>query len=255
LIDERTWVVTTQLANSDDFFKRVEAELGFDGNESLDGSIGDGGKSQKTAIKISADAKASLASALNDPNNASAKSKCTNFSSLTGNSTNCSVNRKQFVIAHKSCTLALTTEKKHLAPLKQENKEMIWRLQELESMFAASSHVSKPSRTPPFPAPCQSIRIAGNLTVDTVGGNNSGSTKDDVGVNCTIKFVCVDDSGADGTLGAEHKDNSKSKYHDNHDIHLHPTTNAPVTSTPHNPSKTSPPATGAGGRHALDGDN
>jgi hypothetical protein len=121
-------------------------------------------------------------------------------------------------------------------------------------MFAASSHVSKPSRTPPVPASCWSIRIAGVPTVNTVGGNNSGSTKDDVGINCTIKFVCVDDSGADNTSGAEHKDDGKSKDPDNHDIPLHPATNAPVTSTPCNPSKTSPPATGAGGGHAVDGD-
>jgi hypothetical protein len=91
--------------------------------------------------------------------------------------------------------------------------------------------------------------------VDTVGENNSGSTKDDVGINCTIKFVYVDDSGADNTLGAEHKDDGKLNNPDNHDIPLHPTTNSPVTSTPRNPPKTSPPATGAGGKHALDGDN
>jgi hypothetical protein len=125
---------------------------------------------------------------------------------------------KQFTIAHKSCTFALATEKEHSAQLKQENKEMAQRLQELESIFAASSHVSKPRRTPPIPAPCRSIRIAGKPTVNTVGGNNSGSTKDDVGINCTIKFVCVDDSGADDTLGAEHRDDGKSKDTNNYDI-------------------------------------
>jgi hypothetical protein len=120
-----------RFANSDDFLERVEAELSFDGDGSLDGSIGDGAKSQKTAIKISADAKASLASALNDPDmdlaansHASAKFRLTIFLSWTGNSTNCSMNTKQFAIAHKSCALALATEKKHLAQLKQENKEM-----------------------------------------------------------------------------------------------------------------------------------
>jgi hypothetical protein len=55
---------------------------------------------------------------------ASAKSRHTLFSLLTGNSTNRSVNTKQFAIAHKSCTLAIATEKKNLAKLKQENKEM-----------------------------------------------------------------------------------------------------------------------------------
>ncbi len=42
--DPTTWVVTTQFANADDFLERVEAELGFDGDASLDGSTynGDG---------------------------------------------------------------------------------------------------------------------------------------------------------------------------------------------------------------------
>jgi hypothetical protein len=34
--DEKIWIVTTQFANSDDFLERVIAELGFDGDESLD---------------------------------------------------------------------------------------------------------------------------------------------------------------------------------------------------------------------------
>jgi hypothetical protein len=82
-------------------------------------------------IKISADAKASLALALNDldmdlaaNSHASAKSHRTNFSSLTGNSTNQSINTKQYALTHKSKALALATEKKHSAQLKQENKEM-----------------------------------------------------------------------------------------------------------------------------------
>jgi hypothetical protein len=29
--DGRTWIVSTQFANADDFLDRVEAELGFDG--------------------------------------------------------------------------------------------------------------------------------------------------------------------------------------------------------------------------------
>jgi hypothetical protein len=94
--DERMWVVTMQFANADDFLNRVEAEFGFDGNNdpSLGGSV-DGSKNPKTSIEISADAKASLASTLDDPNmdlvansHASAKSRCTNFSSMTGNFTN-----------------------------------------------------------------------------------------------------------------------------------------------------------------------
>ncbi len=52
--------MTTQFANADDFLDRVEAELGFDGDNdpSLDGSV-DGSKKPMTSIKISADAKAS----------------------------------------------------------------------------------------------------------------------------------------------------------------------------------------------------
>jgi hypothetical protein len=85
--DESTWTVTTQFANFDDFLDRVEAELGLndDDDPSLDGSL-EGTPCSKTSFKISADAKASLASALNDPDmdlaansHASAKSWRTNF--------------------------------------------------------------------------------------------------------------------------------------------------------------------------------
>ena len=67
--DEQTWTVTTPFANNDDFLDRVEAELGFDDDD--DPSLADGLLGElphpRTAIKISADARASLASALNDP--------------------------------------------------------------------------------------------------------------------------------------------------------------------------------------------
>jgi hypothetical protein len=65
--DEKKWVVTTQFANSVDFLERVKAELGFDGDKYLDGSTGNGAKNPKTPIEISANAKASLALGLNDP--------------------------------------------------------------------------------------------------------------------------------------------------------------------------------------------
>jgi hypothetical protein len=67
--DERTWLVTTQFANADDFLDRVEAELGFDGNDgqSLDRYV-DGTTNTKTSFKISADYKAALVSSLNDLN-------------------------------------------------------------------------------------------------------------------------------------------------------------------------------------------
>jgi hypothetical protein len=81
--DERMWILTTQFANADDFLDRVEAELGFDGNDdqSLDRPV-DGTTNPKTSFEISADAKAALASSLDNPNmdlaanyHASAKSR------------------------------------------------------------------------------------------------------------------------------------------------------------------------------------
>jgi hypothetical protein len=50
---------------------------------------------------------------------ASAKSQRMNFSSSTGNSTNRSVNTKQFAIAHKSCALELAMER---------NKRLSWNM-------------------------------------------------------------------------------------------------------------------------------
>ena len=124
--------MTTQFANLDDFLDRVEAELGLDDDDdqSLDGSL-DGTPRPKTSFKISANAKASLASALDDPDmdlaansHASAKSWHTNFSSSTGNSTNRSMNTRQFAIAHKSHALELAMEKKRAAQLEFKNKDM-----------------------------------------------------------------------------------------------------------------------------------
>ncbi len=140
--DESTWTVTNQFANFDDFLDRVEAELGFgkDDDPSLDGSL-EGTPHLKISFEISADAKVSLASALNNPNmdpaansHASCNSMLTNFSLSTGNSTNRSVNTKQFAAPHKSRTLELALEKKRTAQLEFDNKEMAHRLQELETM-------------------------------------------------------------------------------------------------------------------------
>jgi hypothetical protein len=130
--DVSTWTVTTQFANSDDFLERVEAELELndDDIQSLDGSL-NGTPQPKTSFEISADVKASLASALDDPDmdlaansHASAKSRRTNFSLLTGNSTNRSVNTRQFAIAHKSRALELAMEKNKL--LSWNTKTRIW---------------------------------------------------------------------------------------------------------------------------------
>jgi hypothetical protein len=49
--DEKMWIMTMQFANSDDFLDRVEAELGFDGDDdtSLDGSVSDSALEKKQA--------------------------------------------------------------------------------------------------------------------------------------------------------------------------------------------------------------
>jgi hypothetical protein len=163
--DEGTWTVTSQFANSDDFLDRVEAELGLDDDDdpSLDGSL-EGTPCSKTSFEISADAKASLASALDDPDmdlaansHASAKSWFTNFSSSTGNCTNRSINTKQFAIAHKSRALKLAMEKKRVAQLEFENKDMACRLQELEAMFSTGNTGTIPPKVPPAPPACRSI--------------------------------------------------------------------------------------------------
>ncbi len=120
-----------QFANRDDLHHRAQAELGFDGDndQSLDISV-DGTTNPKTSFEILADAKSALASSLDDPNmdlaansHASAKSRHTKFSSSTGNSTNRSINTKQFTIAHKPRALKLAMEKKLVAQLEFENRD------------------------------------------------------------------------------------------------------------------------------------
>jgi hypothetical protein len=110
----------------------------------LDDSTDGGTPHAKSTIEISDAAKASLASALDDPDmdlaansQASTKLRCTNFSSSTGNSTDRSVNTKQYAISHKSRTLALATEIRKTAQLEHENREMVCRLQELEALCAS----------------------------------------------------------------------------------------------------------------------
>jgi hypothetical protein len=174
---ERTRIVTTQFANADDFLNKVEAELGFDGNDdqSLDRFV-DGTTNPKTSFEILADAKAALASSLNDPNmdlaansQASTKSRRTNFSWSTGNSTNKSVSMKQFTIAHKPCTLGLVMEKKRAAQLEYKNKDMSHQIQELEAMLASSLTTTIPPTTTPAPPAHRSIRIAGAESAYSAG--------------------------------------------------------------------------------------
>jgi hypothetical protein len=94
--DRTTGTVTTQFANTDDFLDCVELELGSD-DDAISVEKSKGGTPRATStFELSEHANASLASALNDPDmdlaanlHASAKSCQTNFSSSTGNSTNC----------------------------------------------------------------------------------------------------------------------------------------------------------------------
>ncbi len=114
--DETTGTITTQFANDDDFLDRMDNKLASDDNEYMLDDPPDGGTPHaKSTIEISDTAKASLASALDNPDmdlaansHASAKSRRTNFSLSTGNSTNGSVNTKQYAI-----TLQRKLERQH----------------------------------------------------------------------------------------------------------------------------------------------
>jgi hypothetical protein len=90
---------------------------------------------------------------------ASAKSWRTNFSSSTSNSTNRSVNTKQFAIAHKSRALKLAMEKKQAAQLEFKNKDMARCLQELKAMFAPSNTGTIPPKVPPAPRPVVQYKL------------------------------------------------------------------------------------------------
>jgi hypothetical protein len=79
---------------------------------------------------------------------ASAKSRHTNFSLSTGNSTNHSVNTKQYAITHKSGALALATEIRKTAQLEHKNREMCHHLQDLKALCASGSN----QRAVPAPA-------------------------------------------------------------------------------------------------------
>ncbi len=103
----------------------MEDELGLeDKDNALVDCLAGGTPKLHSLFEISADAKASLASALTNPDmdvaensHASAKSRRTNFSSSTGNSTNRSVSTKKFAMNHKAQAIALAKEVKHAATL------------------------------------------------------------------------------------------------------------------------------------------
>ncbi len=128
-------------------------------------------------------------SSLDDPDmdlaensHASTKSRRIFFSLSTGNSTNRSVNTKQFAIGHKSCTLKLAIEnKKWVAQLEFENKDMSRQLQELEAMLASGLTTTIPPTTTPAPPARWSIRIAGAESANSAGeGQEFGNTSPNV---------------------------------------------------------------------------
>jgi hypothetical protein len=142
--NQATGMVTTQFANADDFLNQMENELSSDNNDvlSTDRSV-DGTPHGGTTFYISKTAKASLASTLNGPDmdlaanlHASAKSCQTNFSSSTGNSTNPSVNTKQYALTHKARALALALEVKHATDLEHTNKSLALQIRELQAQLA-----------------------------------------------------------------------------------------------------------------------
>ncbi len=173
--DVATWTVTTQFANSDNFLEQVEAELGSDDEASEDGRTHGAGKSHETSIKLSDDAKASLAAALLKKDNdlaasshASAKSRCSNFSSSTGNDTNRLPNTAKFALTHKTRAPELANERKKSADLIASQRAMARRIQELEELSAASTSPAKTSRPPR-----RSIRIAGQTSKDMGAAHES----------------------------------------------------------------------------------
>jgi hypothetical protein len=195
---ESMWTVTMQFANLDDFLDQVEAELGLDDDDdqSLDGSL-DGTPHLKTSFKISANAKASLASALDNPDmdlaansHASAKSRRTNFSSSMGNSTNRSINTRQFAVAHKYRALELAMEKKRAAQLEFKNKDMAHRLQELELLFATNNTGSIPPKGPPAPPARRSIHIAATgPSHSSIDSSDNSSSASDPNVQVIIPHI------------------------------------------------------------------
>jgi hypothetical protein len=76
---------------------------------------------------------------------ASAKSWRMNFSSSTGNDTNCLLNTAKFALTHKTRALELANERKKSADLIASQRAMAQRIQELEEMFAASTSPAKTS--------------------------------------------------------------------------------------------------------------
>jgi hypothetical protein len=202
-----TGTVTSQFANGDDFLDKMENELGSDNGNicSTDNTV-NGTPRGGATIDISKSAKASLASALNNPDmdlianfHASKKSRRTKFLSSTGNSTNCSVNTEQFAVAHKERALAHAKENRHLAQLENKICKMACRLRALEELYASGTVPPCPPSSPGLHANATFSRAdhcttQGNratchdeevLIVDTKKEYEENSNKSDVGMEGT----------------------------------------------------------------------
>jgi hypothetical protein len=130
--DRETGTITAQFANADDFCDSMEDKLGSEDKDNLlMDCLVRGAPKPHSLFEISADTKASLVFALNNPDmdlaancHAGTKSQRTNFSSSTGNSTNRSVSTKKFAMNHKAQAIALAKEVKHAAKLEHEHCKM-----------------------------------------------------------------------------------------------------------------------------------
>jgi hypothetical protein len=235
-----TGTVTTQFANTDDFLDRVELKLGSDDN-AVSVKKSEGGTPRPTlTVELSEHAKASLASALNDPDmdlaanlHASAKSCWTNFSSSTANSMNCSVNTKQFALNHTERALAPARERKKSADMAHKNKTLVTCIKELEEMLARGGPLIM-ENNPPADATstCSGISFEDQMAI-----NNPSVYSSLEELEWFLSSVAMSDS-------KESNSNSEVQI-----VIPQPST------TPRDPSKTRLPASKdkSGGRHILDG--
>jgi hypothetical protein len=147
--DPVSWVVTTQFANTNDFLDRAERKLGSDDDVVLvDKSVG-GTPRPTSTFEFLENAKASLTSALDNPDldlaansHASAKSRATNFSNSTGNLSSRSVTTANFALTHKQRALDLAQERKKTAELSHTTRTMEDQIRELEERLALSGLLS-----------------------------------------------------------------------------------------------------------------
>jgi hypothetical protein len=207
----------------------VEIELGSDDDANSVEKSNDGTPRQTSTFELSDNAKASLASALNNPDmdlaanlHASAKSCRTNFSSSTGNSTNRLVNTKQFALTHKACALALTSKCKKSADMEHANMALYSHVKELEEMLTRGGPLIVENN----PHADESSTRTGISFVDQMAVDNPSPH------SASKEFH--DSASSDETSDS---DESESDSEDRI-IPPHPIKNFPVKSVPSDPSKT-----------------